>query len=1371
MRTYMLSPTLSLTDKTFHKDWKIIYYSHWEDFFAQDDDLELQLNKIVDYAQNADFRDFRFAFEVKACQFLCGVFPGEKTIRISNKFMSSELTLSRLDEYSPGALSADVRQHMNLIASIPVENSPTQIDWITFQNQLVNFGVDEYASIDQDTHHLTKQLVKKVNEYRPSWFEKLSDFGLDLTANFMLIRIHLLKFLAVLPSLDHDKKGSEVKKIFLETLRRLIDDSQLAHAKGLKGQKRHLPNKYILLARMCMRISGFIPAPMLATLIRFAVSKMATRFIAGENIAKANKSLKELMLSGRDATLDQLGELVVSEREADEYMNKVLEIIHGLNEHTGKGNVNAAGILKAHVSIKVSALCSDFKPHAFDYTYDLVAPRLIKILQAAKKHEVFINIDAEHYHYRDLVFEIYAKVLLETESLKDFKHTGIVVQAYLRDAYAHFLEVVALANKREIRMPIRLVKGAYWDAETVEGDAHNFNAPQFLNKEETDIHFRQLVCEALKESDAIQLALASHNIQDHCFAEAVRKKNYPHAPVIEHQCLHMTYEALSMGLAKMGWATRNYIPIGNLLVGMAYLVRRIMENSSQVGILTIMRSHKKAFDPQSPLQVLRGKQMKGQIVYDPAIRELSRDFKNIYPLRTYVRSHFNLFKKIFNQETTKLKKAPVCLDGDQKVISSSYPDLVLGNVHYDTPLEVNAKIEQLFQGFNETNWQDAGKGGRFAILIRFADYLLQQRESLSALIMLEAGKTVEEALADVDEAIDFVHFYVKSQLDLMIQHESFAAKGVIGVIAPWNFPLAIPCGMTVAALAAGNAVILKPAEQTPLICKKMVELAYKAGVPESILQVSLGEAATGKAIVEHELISGIVFTGSKAVGENIYYQLKGQYTSDRYHFKPVLKTAITEMGGKNAIIVTNNCELDETVAGIIYSSFAHSGQKCSAASRIIIDNKVKESFIHRFVDAVKDLKVGVADDFSTMVNPLITLEDQNRVKKMVQDARKEAQGTGGRILLDESSQDYPGFCVGPALFEVNKKVALDNKSIAQTEVFGPVVHLVGYDTLEEAVKIFNSTNYALTGGIFGQSQDDIDYLMPRLEAGNLYINRPNTGARVAIEPFGGFKMSGTGPKAGSIDYLRSFNRIQNDDVEKMTIGKKTNSELPAMVKNSGLHYSNRMEKLNRFFDQLIHQYEVYFKEVREEHKEQLVSLHDYLLAKDNYLTIKEFPNRYIPGQMSFDKKDFGIGQVLMLTSNASFDMSLLSYFLINLSIGNGLTILCHNDSYAMWKKLVDLATCCGFSRFNLQVCELSHESFETLAARPYRLVLVDKKLTANDIVKVALRPHFDNFLRKIIICGENAESEDWYGHLIDLTLSRSFAINTMRHGAPLELTL
>ena len=588
--------------KTFSLDeqWKLVFDETYCELLTFNDELSTSAKQtILEFTKLLTSTDDRRQVLIDAAPFLMGVFAGEKVIRLYSPRLSQELFL--IQEYQKLADSnlkeenyLNFKAHVEKVAALDAKSFPSEIEFVTARYKLINLLSDtNNREIEEHMGATIERLLARLNEYRPSLFERVSDFGLTLTARYALIRIHLLKFLAILPSLDHDQGGDEVKRILLESLRRLGADSKEARRTKKKGQWRALPASYISLFAFVRVIAAIIPAKLLATGVRTAVRFMAKRFIAGETIETASAAIGALAKTDRDVTLDQLGELVVSEKEADHYKNEVLKLVRGFDLHVKKGEKNKAGVNRAHVSIKVSALASDFKPEAFDHTFALVAPRLKEILLTAKECEVFINIDAEHYHYRDVVFKIWRKVLLETPELKDFSLTGIVIQAYLRDAFVHLKEVIALAKERAIMMPVRLVKGAYWDAETVEATAHAQNAPEFLNKEETDIHFRQIIWEIFKAHPHLQLCLASHNFADHAYAEVLRKKHFDSTPEIEHQCLHMTYEALSCAMGKLGWCVRNYVPIGSLIVGMAYLVRRIMEISSQVGVLTIMRSHKK----------------------------------------------------------------------------------------------------------------------------------------------------------------------------------------------------------------------------------------------------------------------------------------------------------------------------------------------------------------------------------------------------------------------------------------------------------------------------------------------------------------------------------------------------------------------------------------------------------------------------------------------------------------------------------------------------------------------------------------------------------------------------------------------------------
>ena len=1297
------------------------------------------------------------------------------------------MALLKLNDFAPALNDQDLdkqffflKEHIEKISTLSSSQFPSEIEWVSVNQNLPSFlKKSEWVDVSEETQLILKQLVKRVGEYNSSIFEKVSDYGLTLVAQYDLIRVHLLKFLALLPSLDHDKSGSEVKRNLLESLRRLKHDSELLIKNNKRGP-RSLPLYLSLSFSLASFLSSFMPAKLLSSIVRQIVRAMAKRFIAGESISSSHKSLRSLRHSRREATLDQLGELVVSSKEADEYFEKVLQLIHGMKQHIPKGERNSAGILCAHVSIKVSALGHDFKPHAFEATFAKVGPRLKRILQEAEREEVFINVDAEHYHYRNTVLKIYSKVLHETPELQKYDQTGIVVQAYLRDGADHLCDVIKVAKSRKLRMPIRLVKGAYWDAETIEGEAHQFIPPQFLNKEESDLHFRQLIHLALENGLWVQLAVGSHNLQDHAFCEALRKVKFPDAPAIEHQCLHMTYEALSHGLANMGWATRNYMPIGNLLVGMAYLVRRIMENSSQVGILSIMRSHQKAAGLISPVDVHLQKKNSSSLHLDSFVTQLKSDFSPVRPLQLFkedelsdLESEIKALESYFVSHQAAWSASPL-----KKVLCSSRPEMILGVFQENTTEDAWAAISNAESTLASSWWSKQSLClYRVSILLKAADLMLIRRNKLAALMMFEAGKTRSEALGDVDEAIDFINYYARQEIQLQLGQQKLTNRGVFAVIAPWNFPLAIPCGMAVAPLVAGNAVILKPAEQTPLIGRELYNLLIEAGVPENILIIIQGEGeVVGAPLVKHNRVAGIVFTGSKGVGQWIYRTAGSKLINHYHHQFPMQKKVITEMGGKNAIIVTNNCELDETISGILYAAFGHAGQKCSAASRVIVHKEVKDALIQRLKEAVRDLKVGTSLDPATSVNPLATESDQIRVRKIVSEAKDEVIRNKGQIVIDRSFEKLAGFCVGPVVLELPIHQARKKESWAQKEIFGPVIHIIEFESLMEAVELFNATEYALTGGVYSQSQDDIDFLLRFLRAGNLYINRPNTGARVAIEPFGGFKLSGTGPKAGGSDYLLQFHfPLSNLEVNPhqgkwaASSGYKLHLPKPSLISIPG-----RLSRFENFSNEFMNQYELFMGTINEREKADLIQFIIWIKANlGSYLTSKHL-NHVIPGQLSYNDKSLvkEAGLFVMVSPTPSFKS--ISYLMGALSLGSGISIACTtHEAYSTWKGILDLAWKAGFSKSNLDISLVNDLDVTQLLEGPgYSYVYAG---------------HYHNYHQELyqhMLDGQSLESNMRLilsendgviilspASVLDLFVwTRSIAVNTMRHGAPLELS-
>jgi RHH-type transcriptional regulator, proline utilization regulon repressor / proline dehydrogenase / delta 1-pyrroline-5-carboxylate dehydrogenase len=1367
----------------------VSFYEEFEAILFPDGEACGPISDLIRLSQQERLtQGFRREISIQGMPFLCALRPEENSLYLGTRRLARELSLLKLYEVQSSSLDEAtekhffrLKEHVERISTFGPSNFRAEIEWVSFNHQLPRFWQEsDWQDVNNHSQKILAQLVKKVGAYRSGPFEKVSDYGLTLTARYDLIRIHLLKFLALLPSLDHDRSGKEVKRNLVESLRRLRHDSDNLTKEKKRGS-RPLPFYLYFLTGLGHKLAVILPPHLLASVVRYLVRQMARRFIAGENIVSSNRTIRELRASERQATLDQLGELVVSDREANEYLEKVLQLIHGLKQHIPKGEKNAAGIMNAHVSIKVSALAHDVRPHAFEAAYNMIAPRLRRILQEARREQVFVNVDAEHYHLRDLVLRIYRKVLLETPELRDYDQTGIVVQAYLRDGYQHLLEVVELARARGIRMPIRLVKGAYWDAETIEASAHQFFPPQFLNKEESDLHFRQLAYKALEHHQFIQLAVGSHNLQDHAFVEAVRELRFPLAPVIEHQCLHMTYEALSHGLARMGWPTRNYMPIGNLLVGMAYLVRRIMENSSQVGVLSIMRSHQKASGLMAPEKVFLERRDSGKIQHDSFITQLKGDFAPVRPLRTYLTEDLRPLEQELERFEQRVmgQQDSWAASTETKVFCSSRPELILGTIATHQRQDAEAAVLDIERAL-ETGWWALPEKAifRVAVLMKAADLMLLRRNQLSALIVYEAGKTLTEALADVDEAIDFLNFYARQEIHIQLAAEKCCNRGVFSVIAPWNFPLAIPCGMAVAPLVAGNGVVLKPAEQTPLIGIELHKLLIEAGVPAEIFKLILGDGeVVGAPLVTHARTAGVVFTGSKGVGQWIYRNAAPEVLPHYRLGMPMQKKIITEMGGKNAIIVTNNCELDETVSGILYAAFGHAGQKCSAASRIIVHREVKEALVTRLVQAVRDLKVGAAYDPATSVNPLISEHDQARVRKAVEEAKDEAIRSKGKIHIDRSFEKLPGYCVGPAVLELPLGQANRRDSWAQREIFGPVIHLIQYDSLIEAVELFNATEYALTGGIYSQSQDDIDFLLRFLRAGNLYVNRPNTGARVAIEPFGGFKLSGTGPKAGGPDYLSQFHFIPSpESVAPAQVTWATESGYELLVpRPSMISVSGRLKRFELFSNELLGQFELNIGTVNEKEKNNLTGFVNWILSGlESYMHEKHL-NFVIPGQLSYNDKSLVREAGLFVAVSGRPSIKGIYYLLAALALGSGVSVVCvSEEAYRTWMGILNLAWKAGFSKTNIDITKASPQNLDKyLQQQHYSYVYAGQIF------------HYKDFLYPNILAGDSLNENmrsilsevDGVGladpaHVLDqFVWVRAVAVNTMRHGAPLEFSV
>ena len=446
---------------------------------------------------------------------------------------------------------------------------------------------------------------------------------------------------------------------------------------------------------------------------------------------------------------------------------------------------------------------------------------------------------------------------------------------------------------------------------------------------------------------------------------------------------------------------------------------------------------------------------------------------------------------------------------------SNFSEVVgeIGLISIEQADQAIAAAKAAFPGWKKTPASD-----RANIIRRAGDLMEERREDLIAWMVLETGKTVREADPEVSEAIDFCHYYADEmeRLDSGVAYDfpgetnryHYQPRGISLIISPWNFPLAIPVGMTVASLVAGNCTLLKPAEVSSIIGAKIAEILLEAGIPKGVFQFVPGKGSTvGAHMVKHPDVHMITFTGSQEVGCRIYREAAELQPGQKH-----LKRVIAEMGGKNAVIVDESADLDQAVQGVVQSAFGYSGQKCSACSRVIVLQSIYELFLARLVEATRSLNLGNTELPSTKVGPVIDANAQTRIKEYIEKGRLQSQ-----VALEMDAPEG-GYFVGPVIF----RDVLPDHTIAQEEIFGPVLAVMPAATFDQAIAIANGTNYALTGGLYSRTPSHIQQAEQEFEVGNLYINRGITGAIVARQPFGGFKLSGVGSKAGGPDYLLQF---------------------------------------------------------------------------------------------------------------------------------------------------------------------------------------------------------------------------------------------------------
>lgn len=960
---------------------------------------------------------------------------------------------------------------------------------------------------EQELQELGRQILDRMGKERPSVFRKDYWGGklIDWCLRHPSFKVQLLHFVDVLPALRTSRQLGQHLKEYLSQ-----------------------PGVEIppwLQKTISSIVSNPVTAPLAAQQLRRNIEALASIFIVGKDPQDALPKLRALWDSGIFFTVDLLGEATVSEREAEDYLHRYLELMDFLGPEMAQwpspSDAREDHFPRLSVSVKPSSLFSQMDPVNFQGSVSSLKERLRPIFRKATELGAFVNLDMESFSLCEITISAF-KELLEEEEFRHAPKAGIVLQTYLTDYKDYLTDLINWARRNQRQITLRIVKGAYWDYEQTLARWYNLPVPVFLQKGQTDSAFEEATRICLSQYPLILTAVATHNLRSISHAMvAARSLGLP-KEALEIQMLYGMAEPIKRALVEMGYYVCYYCPIGDLLPGMAYLVRRLLENTSNESFL------KKGFYEGASWEELMGPPRISPVQADQVNKEGKEmgPFVNTPPTDFARETERGSFAKAVKAKGENLGKVhPILIDWKEvktrrKLLSlnPARPSQVVGQSYLATKEEAERALESAYR--HRELWMETPVDERVAIVLRAAQIMRAKRNELASLMIYEVSKTWTEADADVCEAIDFCEYYAREMLRLgrpilldpllpgEVNEYLYEPRGVTIVIAPWNFPLAISTGMVIGALVTGNPVVYKPSSNSPVTGAALAQILREAGVPKGVFHFlpTQGEEAA-RWLVEDHRVATVAFTGSKDVGLEIVLR-----AAPVQHGQEQVKRVIAEMGGKNAIIVDSDADLDAAVVGVMQSAFGFQGQKCSACSRVIVLEDQYNRFVERLIEAARSIKVGDPVDPSVQMGALIDSQAKKKVEGYI------------RVGMDEGNLLFQGECPGEGFF-VPPTIFGDIRPehrLAQEEIFGPVLSVMKAEDLDHALEIANSTPYALTGGLYSRSPANIGKVKRKFRVGNLYINRKITGSLVGRQPFGGFKMSGVGSKAGGPDYLLQF---------------------------------------------------------------------------------------------------------------------------------------------------------------------------------------------------------------------------------------------------------
>jgi RHH-type proline utilization regulon transcriptional repressor/proline dehydrogenase/delta 1-pyrroline-5-carboxylate dehydrogenase len=844
--------------------------------------------------------------------------------------------------------------------------------------------------------------------------------------------------------------------------------------------------------------------PVIRKGVDIAMRMMGEQFVTGQTIGEALERGQALEAEGFRYSYDMLGEAAATAQDAVRYLADYEQAIHAIGRASaGRGLIEGPG-----VSVKLSALHPRYTRVQRERVMAELLPRLQSLAELAMRYDIGLNIDAEEADRLELSLDLLEALCL-APSLAGWNGIGFVVQAYQKRAPFVLDWVIDLARRSGHRIMLRLVKGAYWDSEIKRAQVDGLDGfPVFSRKLHTDVSYLACARKLLAAPDAVFPQFATHNAQTVGAIHAMAGPDF-HPGQYEFQCLHGMGEPLYEEVLRwLGRPCRIYAPVGTHETLLAYLVRRLLENGANSSFVH------RIGDPAVPME---------ELIADPV--EAARTISPLGAMHPRIALPRNLFGEerpnsagldLSNEQVLASLSARLRAGAGLKCHSGAAEGPgteirnpadrrdVVGHVAEATPEAVEAALARAVAA--APSWHSTPPAERAECLFRAAALMEARMPALLGPIVREAGKSLPNSIAEVREAVDFLRYYGA-------QVRGFDAGthrplGPIACISPWNFPLAIFTGQVAAALAAGNPVLAKPAEEVPLIAAMAVSLLHEAGVPTRVLQLLPGGGAVGAALVGDPRVCGVMFTGSTEVARLIQRQLAERLGPDG---RPV--PLVAETGGQNALIVDSSALAEQVVADVIASAFDSAGQRCSALRVLCLQEDVADRVLTLLKGAMAELSIGNPDRLSTDVGPVITEEARRNIQGHIEAMRAKGHAVHALPLPPECAH---GSFVAPTLIEI---AALSD---LRREVFGPVLHVLRFrrDAMDALVDDINATGYGLTFGIHSRIDETIERVAARVAAGNIYVNRNLIGAVVGVQPFGGHGLSGTGPKAGGPLYLR-----------------------------------------------------------------------------------------------------------------------------------------------------------------------------------------------------------------------------------------------------------